>query len=169
MAGDLGQLKVRKSSTRRWERTQFSHMLKSPQSEPTPISAARAGDSSSSHSVDHSTATRSHPSHTMWEGKSGSAHSHGRAAWAQSLFQDRHKPPSVSLSPPALHTAVVVTPQPWSPWKKSPFLSSTGLETLCKGYHKPHPTVTKMEPEESKVTCSSLKSKAASELGNKAS
>lgn len=77
--------------------------------------------------------------------------------------------PSISPPPPALHTAVVAMPQPWSPWKMEPFLSSTGLKMLCKGYHKPHPIETKMEPEENEVTCSSLKSEAAAELGNETS
>lgn len=40
---------------------------------------------------------------------------------------------------------------------------------FCQEYNNLHPTGTKMEPEESKVTCSSLKSKAAAELGNETS
>lgn len=79
------------------------------------------------------------------------------------------KNPTASALLLLLHSTQHAMPRPSSPQKMWPFLDSIGLKIFCKGYHNPHPTEIKMEPEESKVACSSFKNKAASELGNETS
>lgn len=113
----------------------------------------------------HSMAACSHPSHATWKDESSGAQSRQHATWAQSLFHCRQNPcpaPAFLL----LHCT-------WQLWwcpglghlgKCSPFfLLFTGLKMLCQEYHNPHPIETKTEPEESDVTCSSLKCNAAAE------